>query len=132
MESDLLPIDHGAIFVDDLPSIVVSTVIVGASDWLSVFELLLHIHHIIAAFHASECSQNEFRFGVGGPGHCTVDAHQPAEVQRPQLSDLCDLRQVVDGDGEVALLDCVLVIVVAICCHKPFESIAQIWLILVE
>lgn len=62
---------------------MVSTIIVRTSDWLSVFELLLHINNIVTALHASKSTQNKFWLGVSGSCDGTIDTHQSPEVQRP-------------------------------------------------
>lgn len=94
--------------------------------------MLLDVDDIVAALHASECSQDEFWLGVSGPRDGTVYAHQSAEIERSQLPDLRNLWQVIYRNGEIALFDGVLVIIVSVCCHESLEPIAEIWLVLVE
>ena len=105
-------------------------VLIRTSHWLGVLELLLKVLHVLIALHALEISHDEFGLGIRRPGHSSIDGHESSETEGPQLSDLGHLRQVVDGNLIVTLLDRVQVCLVLL--HEPSESIPKIGLILIE
>jgi hypothetical protein len=56
LHADLLPINHGTVFIDEIPPNFIMTLLVGASYRFSVFELLLDILDEGATLQALECT----------------------------------------------------------------------------
>lgn len=122
LHSQLLPIDEDAIGVDKLPLGLVRTSLISASDWLCVLELLLHAWEDSAAFETLEGSNVELRLNFSGPSDCAMDRHESTEDVRFQISDLLNLRQVVEPNAE----ELVLCVLLSLFVHELGEPLPQI------
>lgn len=129
MQSHLLPVDHGAFFVDELPGSSVAAIGVEAADWLGELELLLDSLDNRVANQTLESALVELGLGVGGSSHSARDAGESAEASRPQLPDLGHRRNVVNGHLHVEVL---LLALEAKLAHHLFESFNQGRLVSVE
>ena len=58
LQSNLLPIDEGAVLIEELPSTLIVAIVVGAPDWLCVLELLLDVMDVTIALHTEEGAQD--------------------------------------------------------------------------
>lgn len=68
-----MPVNHRAFIVNQVPFSLVAAILVRASDWLSVFELLLYICHDLVAVSALESAVDQLWLGVCGSGHRSVN-----------------------------------------------------------
>lgn len=130
MHSDFLPIDHCGVLRDELPSALVLAVLVRASRWFSVLELLLEVLNILVALHALKVTHDEFWLSVSGSSHSSVNRHESSERKSSQVSDLGHLWQIVNSNLIVALLDGIHVVFSTL--HKSSESSSKTRLELVE
>ena len=130
MNSHFLPIDHCGVLRDKLPSTLVLAVLVRASRWFSVLELLLEVLNILVTLHALKVTHDEFWLSVGGSSHSSVNRHESTERKSSQVSDLGHLRQIVNSNLIVALLDGIHVVLSTL--HKSSESSSKTRLELVE
>lgn len=122
LHSQFLPIDENAVGVDELPLGLIRASLVGASDWLSVLELLLHAREDCAALETLEGANVELWLDFSGPSDCAMDRHESAKDVRLQISDLLNLRQVVETDAE----EFVLCILLSLFVHELSEPLSQI------
>jgi len=51
-------------------------ILVGASHWFSVLELLFEVLNVLVALHALEITHDEFGLGVGSSCHSSVNGHE--------------------------------------------------------
>ena len=130
MHSHFLPIHHCGVLRDELPSTLVLAVLVRASRWFSVLELLLEVLYILVTLHALKVTHDEFRLSVGGSSHSSVNRHESTERKSSQVSDLGHLWQIVNSNLIVALLDGIHVVLSTL--HKSSESSSKTRLELVE
>ena len=130
MNSHLLPVNHGRVLGDEFPSGLVAAVLVGASNWLGILELLLEVLHILVALHALKVTHDELGLGIGGSSDSSINRHESAQGKSSQVSDFGHLGQIVNSNLVVALLDGIHVVLTVL--HESSESSSQVRLVLVE